>query len=170
MVFTSLDLEHEEALKDFLRDFERAGEENIPAYFADPSWPHAEIVRRFEEWSRGEKLEEEWVPSTTRFLLHEGRILGVCNLRHRLNDHLWRIGGHVGFAVRPSERRRGYGTRLLELAKRQARDMGIDRLLVTCGAGNVASRRVIQTCGGALSDEISDEKSGEDTFRFWIDL
>jgi predicted acetyltransferase len=112
------DLRHgdESALTDFLSDFARAGEERIPAYFADPSWSHEETVRRFEAWSRGEDLDSGWVASSTLFLVEEGRILGVVNLRHQLNDHLLRTGGHVGFSVRPTERRKGHGTRLLEEA------------------------------------------------------
>ena len=86
---------HETALVDFLADFECAGEARVPAYFADPGWSHAEIVQRFAAWSRGEDLNDGWVPSTTLFLVDEGRILGVVNLRHCLNDHLRRVGGHV---------------------------------------------------------------------------
>jgi len=170
MEVVPLQPKHEEALTDFLIDFEAAGETEIPAYFADPTWPHHEIVERFAAWERGEALTPGWVPSTTRFLVAEDRILGVFNLRHALNDHLCRTGGHVGYAVRPSARRRGCGTYLLEAAKREARARGIDRLLLTCGVSNVASRGVIETCGGRLWDEVSNGEDGAATLRFWIDL
>lgn len=161
---------HGQALENFLLDFERAGEARIPAYFAAPSWSHNEIVSRFAAWERGEALTGGWVPSTTRFLVEEGRILGVFNLRHALNDHLRRTGGHVGYAVRPSARGQGFGTRLLEGAKREARLMGIDRLLVTCDESNAASRRVIEKSGGRLRDAIAREGTRARTLRFWIDL
>ena len=156
-----LALEHETAPREFIADFVAAGETRIPAYFADPDWTHGEIVQRFEAWSQGEDLDDGWVPSTTRFLIDEGRILGVVNLRHRLNDSLRRVGGHVGFAVRPSGRNRGYGARLLEAVESLAREMGIERLLVTCDEENAASRRVIEKCGGLLSDTRTDEASRE---------
>jgi len=165
-----LALEHETAPREFIADFVAAGETRIPAYFANPDWTHGEIVQRFEAWSQGEDLDDGWVPSTTRFLIDEGRILGVVNLRHRLNDSLRRVGGHVGFAVRPSGRNRCHGARLLEAAESQAREMGIERLLVTCDEENTASRRVIEKRGGLLSDVQTDAVCGERTMRFWIDL
>jgi predicted acetyltransferase len=170
MEIVPLNPEHEQGLKDFLLDFKTAGETRIPAYFADPGWSHAEIVSRFAAWERGEALTSGWVPSTTRFLVDKGRILGVFNLRHRLNDHLRLTGGHIGYAVCPSARRRGCGTRLLEAAKEQARVMGIARLLLTCDETNAASRRVIERCGGRFWDTISHDETEGSTLRFWIDL
>jgi len=171
MQIVKLGLEHEAALRDFLADFAEAGESVIPAYFADPEWSHVEIVETYARQSRGEDLEEGWVPGTTLFLVHEDRILGVANVRHRLTDHLLRFGGHVGFSVRPSERCRGHGTRLLEGVKEYARDgLEIDRLLVTCDPENVASARVIEKCAGVFEDEVFHESVGRSVRRYWIPL
>jgi predicted acetyltransferase len=171
MEIIQLGLEHEAALCDFLADFAAAGESEIPAYFADPGWSHAEIVERFAKQSRGEDLREGRVPGTTFFLVHDGRILGVANLRHRLAEHLRRFGGHVGFSVRPSERGKGYATRLLEAAKAYVRaNLEVDRLLVTCDLENVASARVIEKCGGVLEDETFYEPMERVVRRYWIAL
>jgi len=164
-----LELRHEHALEAFLRDFASAGEETVPAWFADPAWSHAETVERLAAWARGESLPEGWVPCTTSFLEDEGELLGVVNLRHALNDHLRRLGGHVGYAVRPSARNRGHATRMLEAAMAQARGLGLDRILVTCDHDNHASIRVIERCGGELQDEIESEP-GRRTLRYWIAL
>lgn len=88
MKIVQLELEHETALRDFLTDCAEAEEPEIPAYFAAPGWSHAEIVETFARQSRGEGLPEGRVPGTTLFLVHEGRILCVANLRHRLTEHL----------------------------------------------------------------------------------
>jgi predicted acetyltransferase len=109
------------------------------------------------------------VPATTRVLIDEGSILGVVNLRHRLTDGLRRFGGHVGYSVRPAERRRGHGTTLLRAAMEMARERGTERLLVTCHRGNVASAGVIVKCGGRLEDCRQYEAIGE-VCRYWIDL
>lgn len=171
MMIVQLGLEHEAALRDFLADFAEAGESQIPAYFGDPDWSHAEIVETFAMQSRGEGLEKGWVPGTTLFLVHEGRMLGVANLRHRLTDHLLRFGGHVGFSVRPSERCKGHATRLLEEVKEYARgNLGIERLLVTCDAANVASARVIDKCGGVFEGESFYEPIQRSIRRYWIPL
>ena len=169
MELTALKPEHEAMLRDFLDDFAAAGEEAIPAYFADPAWSHAEIVEAFARQSRGEGLPEGWVPGTTLFLVDDGRILGVANVRHRLTDHLRQFGGHVGYSVRPSERRKGYATELLVRVKTYAHaNLGIGRLLVTCESENVASARVIEKCGGVLEDERHDKPAKRKVRRYWI--
>jgi predicted acetyltransferase len=166
-----LGLEHEAALREFLADFAEAGESTIPAYFGDPGSSHAEIVETFARQSRGEGLEEGRVPGTTLFLVHEDRILGVANLRHRLTEHLLRFGGHVGFSVRPSERCNGHATRLLEGVIEYTRaNLEIDRLLVTCDPENVASARVIEKCGGVFEGESFYEPIGRAVRRYWIPL
>lgn len=171
MEIVQLGLEHEAALHDFLADFAEAGESRIPAYFGDPEWSHAEIVETFVRQSRGEGLDEGRVPGTTLFLVHEDRILGVANLRHRLTEHLVRFGGHVGFSVRPSERCNGYATRLLEGVKDYVRaTLKIDRLLVTCEPENVASALVIEKCGGVFEDETFYEPLERTVRRYWVPL
>jgi predicted acetyltransferase len=161
---------HEAALRDFLDDFAAAGEATIPAYFADSAWPHNEIVEVFAKQSRGEGLPEGWVPGTTLFLVDDERILGVANIRHWLTEHLERFGGHVGYSVRPSERCKGYATELLRRVVEYAGEtLGIDRLLVTCGAENVASARVIEKCGGVLEDESFHDAAGKKVRRYWIE-
>ncbi len=172
MELAQLRLEHETALCEFLADFAAADETDIPAYFADPTWSHAEIVEAFARQSRGEGLAEGWVPGSTLFLVHEGHILGVANLRHRLTDHLTRFGGHVGFSVRPSERCKGYAACLLDLVKEYVlrSELGIDRLLVTCHSASAASARVIEKCGGILEDESYYEPEKHSVRRYWIPL
>ena len=168
MEIVELQIQQEEALADFVSEFEAAGEEEIPAFLPDPEWTFVETVEGFDKQSRGEGLPEGWVPSTTRFLLHEGRIVGLFNIRHRLTDNLQRFGGHVGYSVRPSERRKGYGTLLLEAARELARDLGVEQLLVTCEPGNAASVGVIEKCGGVFEDRTYYEPVGHDVCRYWI--
>lgn len=170
MEIAALCVNQEQALAEFLAEFAAAGEEHIPAFLPDPTWSFQETVEGFARQSRGEGLPEGWVPSTTRFLLHEGRILGVFNVRHRLTDSLREFGGHVGYSVRPSERRRGYGVRLLEAAKNLASDLGIDRMLVTCAVENMASSGVIEKCGGVLESRHLFEAIDQTVCHYWIAL
>lgn len=109
------------------------------------------------------------VPDSTFFLLDEerDRLLGAVNIRHYLNDYLLREGGHIGDGIRPSERRKGYGTELLRLALTECRKLGIERVLVTCDKSNVGSARAIQKNGGVLENEIINE-DGEIEQRYWI--
>ncbi|GAA3530191.1 GNAT family N-acetyltransferase [Nocardioides daeguensis] len=106
--------------------------------------------------------------SSTYFWITDGDggpdddVVGFLNLRHRLNDWLLEQGGHIGYSVRPSARRRGHASRALALGVREAGRLGIERVLVTCDTDNDASRRTIEAGGGVLEDE----RAGK--LRFWI--
>jgi len=164
-----LGLNDEDALRAFVSDFATSGEERIPALFVDPAWAFREVVERFAAWERGERLEEGWVASSTRFFFDGGRILGVYNLRHELTGWLRRCGGHVGYSVRPSARDQGHATELLSDAIEAARRLRIDRLLVTCSESNAASARVIEKCGGTFQNVVACEDN-RPTRRYWIDV
>ena len=159
---------HDAPLKRLLADFAAAGEAAIPGYLAPADWPHPRIVDAFAAWARGEQIEPTWVPCSTRFLEVDDALVGLYNLRHRLSDQLRQCGGHIGYSVRPSARRRGHATRLLRAGARQARELGISRLLVTCDTTNVGSIRVIERCGGVFFDEYFDEALGRGVRRHWL--
>ncbi len=90
------------------------------------------------------------VPATTMWVVEGEDYLGAVNLRHRLNDFLSRVGGHIGYGIRPSARRRGLATFALRGALARAANLGLDRALVTCDVDNEGSWRTIERCGGAL--------------------
>jgi len=169
MEIVALQQKHERELASFVAEFAASGEERIPAFLPHAEWSFAETVVGFEKQSRGEDLPEGWVPCTTRFLIHESRILGLFNIRHWLTDGLRLFGGHIGYSVRPAERGNGYGTRLLEAAVEMAQDMNINRVLVTCDPNNVSSAKVITKCGGVLEDQFYHEPVGHDVSRYWIE-
>lgn len=102
------------------------------------------------------------VPCTTWWWCEGSTYLGRIAVRHRLTERLLRIGGHVGYDVRPTARRQGHATAMLGAVLPYARDLGIDRALLTCDVDNLASRRVIEANGGVL--EVDDQG----TLRYWI--
>ncbi|TNE91420.1 MAG: GNAT family N-acetyltransferase [Deltaproteobacteria bacterium] len=157
MPLTTLKVRHGRALADFLDSFAAAGETTIPGYFADRDWPIDRVVDTFDAWSRGEGLAEGRVPCTSVFLEEDGELLGLYNFRHHLTPFLERFGGHVGYAVRPDRRGRGAATRLLRGAMDFGRDLDLERLVLSCDPGNVASARVIEKCGGAVSERFFHE-------------
>lgn len=93
-----------------------------------------------------------FVPSTTFWWTDGDTYLGRINLRHRLNEHLLEVGGHIGYDIRPSARRQGHATAMLAAALPRAAALGIEKALITCDADNVASRKVIERNGGVLED------------------
>ena len=105
---------------------------------------------------------EGFVPSTTLWWMGNSEYLGRLTIRHRLTPFLRDVGGHVGYDVRPSARRQGHATAMLQAALPEAYGLGIDPVLVTCDEDNVASRKVIERGGG-----IFDNRHGE-KLRFWV--
>jgi predicted acetyltransferase len=117
------------------------------------SWATPEAFARFVADLRAQALEDTprpagYVPSTTLWWVDGEDYLGRIAIRHRLTPTLRERGGHIGYDVRPSTRRRGHATAMLRAALPVARDLGIARALLTTDPDNVASQRVILACGG----------------------
>jgi len=132
----------------------------------DEDW--GAYLRRQARIAAGLDLPYGWVASTQLVGDVAGRIVGRVSLRHELNEFLTLFGGHVGYAVRPADRRRGYATMMLGQTLVRARALGLDRVLVTCDVDNVASAAVIERCGGVLENvQPGDARSGAKR-RYWV--
>jgi len=103
-----------------------------------------------------------WVPGTTLWYVVDGEFVGQIQIRHELTPSLRDVGGHIGYEVRPTARRRGYATRMLALSLPVARSLGIERALLTCDRTNVASRKVIEANGGEPAPTMGPK------LRYWI--
>ncbi|MEV0278282.1 GNAT family N-acetyltransferase [Streptomyces sp. NPDC050610] len=120
----------------------------------------AAYIRMLADGLAGES--QGWVAVTTLWYVDGDEYLGRLSVRHRLTPELLELGGHIGYGVRPSARRRGHATGMLRASLPVVHGLGIDPVLVTCDVGNTASRRVIEACGG----ELEDERGGK--LRYWI--
>ena len=116
-----------------------------------------------------ESGDGKWVPSTSYFLVDENnRTLAMADIRHSLTDYLHNVGGHIGFGVRPAERRKGYASLILSKALKKCDELGIHRVLVTCNDDNIGSAKTILKNGG-VEDKSFIEEDGTVVRRFWID-
>jgi len=153
------------AFLEMAREHEAAGEHRYALALRD----FDAYVRKAETGRRGENLPAGWVPGIELWLEHDGEIIGGVRLRLRLNPELEIEGGHIGYDVRPSMRRRGYGTALLRLALVEARAFGIDRIRVTCDDDNIGSINVIERNGGRLSGRGVSKETGKALRQYWIE-
>jgi len=109
------------------------------------------------------------VPHSSFWLVDENQnILATSNLRHSLNEKLWIIGGHIGYGVAPSARRKGCATKILELTLLEAKKLGIEKTLVTCNKSNIGSAKSILKNGGEFWKEAP--KENRITQYYWISL
>ncbi len=132
-----------------------------PAGFA--AW----VARLAAQEDTATPAEPGRVHCTYRWIVADGRVLGAIALRHESSDFV-RRAGHIGYGVRPSARRRGLATWALGEMLGEARNLGLDRVLIVCEAGNVASARTIERHGGVL-EEIRETSDGPFR-RYWITL
>ena len=132
----------------------------------------AEWLQQVEDLRNPETVPENWAPSTQFLCVREAdnRLVGMIQLRHRFNAFLEKYGGHIGYSVRPDERRKGYAEWMLRAILPYCREIGLSRVLVTCLKENEASRRTILACGGKYESSVRDEDAGETLERYWIAL
>jgi predicted acetyltransferase len=151
-------------------DVQHAEEDFAPIAAVLPDTFDAYLAR-LDGMRTGSVATRAGVPISTFWLLDDaGEIVGFSTLRHRLTPALTEYGGHIGFAVRPSARRRGVGVALLAQTLDRARDLSIDRALVTCDVANLGSRGVIERCGGVLDAEYVPSHTPVPIRRYHIDL
>lgn len=134
-------------------------------------------VETYEEWLdfRGREEKKGRSPSHTWLAVRQsdGRVVGIINCRSVLTEFLLQYGGHIGYCIRPSERRKGYAKEMLHLALEKYREAGEKKVLVTCDKSNLGSQRTILANGGILENEVEDTVGLGETGiiqRYWITI
>jgi len=151
-----------ETFKEALVEFEKEGRNEM---FGTATMK--EYMKKCRKDTVGD-VEEGRVPATMFWLMDDERLVGRVHIRHRLNDRLRHVGGHIGYAIRPSERKKGYGSMAMEKGIAFAKKLGLEKVMITANVTNEASNRIIKKFGGVLDG--TGEKDGETFNRYWIDI
>lgn len=132
-----------------------------------------EWIEQSRRMEHRENVPENKVPAT-QFVLTDpdtGRIYGMLQVRHELNEYLQKFAGHIGYSVRPTERRKGYATKMLKHALKYCKEeLGLTRVLVSCLVENEASRRTILACGGVFEEKVYEHIEDVWLEKYWINL
>lgn len=159
---------------DMMREWCDSGTQIAPWFLDEPLESiddFARLVQRLDACEHGAP-DKRFSTTTSYFVVNEaGRLVGAASLRHYLTVEGMNTWGHIGYGVRPGERRKGYATEVLRLMLAEAQKRNLRRVLLGAHADNVASCRVIEKCGGALENAVPDPDHPEKIIRrYWIEV
>jgi predicted acetyltransferase len=140
------------------------------SHYLEWYWNFERALNRMEAISRGERLPVGWCPETFYWLVEDEHFIARISIRHVLIGDMAVWGGHIGYMVRPSERRKGYGEIMLGMFLPMLKTQGWEHVMITCDKENVGSYRIIEKHGGQMEDMIFvDDRIGWKR-RYWIHL
>ncbi|MCF6466626.1 MULTISPECIES: GNAT family N-acetyltransferase [Eubacteriales] len=132
-----------------------------------------DIFEKIENFKTGKNLPLNYVKATYLWLVEDDEFIGEVSIRHELTDSLLCFGGNIGYGIRYSKWNKGYGTIMLSLALKHAKEVvGLNKVLITCNDNNLGSARVIEKNFGLLQDKIINVIDGVEriTRRYWIEI
>jgi predicted acetyltransferase len=167
IVLTPMSPGRDAEFEEMLAEFRAAGEIDVYKGHHAIAWQgYAVFYDLMSRMKSGGYPTPDIVPMDSYFIEVGGRMVGELYIRHRLSPRLEKIGGHIGYKVRPTQRNRGIATAALRMALKLLRQDGLERALVTCNDTNAASARVIETCGGVRVENAGTEHGTER--RYWV--
>ena len=163
---------HAEQIESYRQDFLRCGNSMDGCGSLRRCVTAEEWIRLSQDGKDPAKVPPGRVPATQYIYVREsdGAVVGMLQLRHCFNEYLEKYGGHIGYSVRPSERRKGFATAMLRDALPRCRELGIRDVLITCLTDNEGSRRTILNNGGVYESTVHEPDMDRDLERYWIHL
>lgn len=131
------------------------------------------IIEESYNYEQGINLKPGYVKASTFWLVDDDRFIGEIGIRHELTPLLLQYGGHIGYEVRFSECRKGYGSKMLSMVLPYCKNtLNIERVLITCDDDNIGSQKVIENNGGKLENKVTNttDRGTVLTRRYWITL
>lgn len=154
----------------FVEDFENNDPENAE-FYSEASVCFSHYVSTLNDQALGLNLPKFYVPCSHFWLLTESKaIAGVIRVRHRIdNEFLSLEAGHIGYDIAPGFRRKGMGKVMLSLALKEAKFLGLTKVLITADEDNIASRKIIEANGGVFDRIVNGKVFPEPIARYWVE-
>ena len=129
-------------------------------------------IAECRKYTSPETLPDGWVLTTQFFYIRkcDNRLVGMIQVRHYFNDWLSKFGGHIGYSIKPCERRKGYATSMLRAILPYCKELGFDKILITCIDGNIGSEKTILNNSGVYESTVCEPDRNRNLKRFWIQL
>lgn len=163
------DLKYKDNIMDYKREFIETGDSMDGSAGLMDAETFEVWYKAFQDNLKEETVRPGLVPATTYLAFNnDNRLVGMIDIRHKLNDYLLNYGGNIGYSIRKSERKKGYATEMLELALKECIKLKIKEVLITCDKENVASAKTIINNGGKLENEVTE--GTRTTQRYWINF
>lgn len=171
MKLVSPSVEYKDSYIKLVQDFSQSDNQLVPFTLNEDFSDFPTLVAKLNGYALGHNIPEGFVAHRSFWLIDpNNEVVGVSNLRLALTDNLKKIGGHIGYGVKPSERRKGYATTILSKTLVEARNHGIQKALVTVEESNTASINVIKKNGGIFDSEGPVEGIEGLFQRYWIEV
>jgi predicted acetyltransferase len=165
-------VEYKDSFLEAMREFQAEGryafldlddiEKNFENFVKDITTGKRHLHKPYEDWV-------EPVPETILWLVKGDKDIGTLNIRHRLNWHLEKWGGHMNFLIRPSMRSKGFGRKILQKGMPIASYLGIEKALITVSPENGSAARVLEFCGAQMQDITPETGQFPSRKRYWLD-
>ena len=131
-----------------------------------------EYIKKCKDYESLETLPEDKVLATQFFFVRkeDNKLVGMIQIRHYFNDYLAQFGGHIGYSIRPSERRKGYAKVMLKMALPHCKKLGLNKVLITCNDSNIGSEKTIIANGGIYESTVFEPNDNINLKRYWISI
>ena len=131
-----------------------------------------EYIKTCAEYEDAQTVPTHLVPATQFLFIRksDNKLVEMIQVRHCFNDYLKKYAGHIGYSVRPSERRKGYAKEMLRITLPFCREIGLNKVLITCTDGNIGSEKTILANGGVYESTVHEPNENKNLKRFWINL
>ncbi len=161
---------HEKDYLEMIKEFADANEKIIPgAANLNEGETFEDLVQRIKRDRETGNPKHEHAISILYFLIDDkGRLVGAVHIRPVLNEALRYNGGNIGYGIRPSERRKWYATIGLKLALEKCKELGLDKVMLTCNKENIWSSKAMKNNGWIQDSEYRHE--GHFKERYWISI